>query len=248
MGEETDLLPKPMISVGHRPILWHIMKTYSYFGYRRFVLCLGYKGDLIRDYFLHYRDYSQNFIVRTSQEPRVENLRPCDEDWEIVLAETGAKTTTGGRLLAIEHLIDTDHFLMTYGDGVADVDLNAAVALHTERGRLATLTAVHPKPRFGELETEGDLVKGFVEKPDRSRNFLINGGYFTLQKEVFDYIPGDVFFETSPIAKLAQDGQLGCYTHHGFWQCMDTPAERDYLNGLWETGAPWALWNERGEQ
>jgi glucose-1-phosphate cytidylyltransferase len=248
MGEETDLLPKPMISVGHRPILWHIMKIYSHFGYRRFVLCLGYKGDLIRDYFLHYHEYSQDFIVRTSEKPGVENLQPCDEDWEIVLAETGTKTTTGGRLRAIRHLIDTDHFLMTYGDGVADVNINAVVALHEEKRRLATLTAVHPGPRFGELETDGDLVRGFKEKPESSRNFLINGGFFVLHKDVFDYIKDDVFFEAGPIAQLAQDGQLGCYTHHGFWQCMDTPAERDYLNQLWDTRPPWALWNKEGGQ
>ena len=248
MGDETDVRPKPMIQIGNRPIVWHVMKIYSHFGYRRFVLCLGYKGDMFRDYFLHYHEYSQNFIVRTIQEPRVENLYPCDEDWEIVLAETGTNTTTGGRMRAIEHLIDTPHFLMTYGDGVADVDIDALVALHSAKGRVATLTAVHPGPRFGELETEGDLVRGFKEKPESSKSFLINGGFFALQQDVFQYIQDDVFFEAAPIARLAQEEQLGCYTHHGFWQCMDTPAERDYLNELWQTGAPWAQWDKKGER
>ncbi|MBU0606558.1 MAG: glucose-1-phosphate cytidylyltransferase [Armatimonadetes bacterium] len=244
MGDETDVRPKPMIQVGNRPIVWHVMKIYSHFGYRRFVLCLGYKGDMFRDYFLRYHEYTQDFIVRTGRETRVEPMGPCDEEWEIVLAETGLQTTTGGRMRAIAHLIDTPHFLMTYGDGVADVDIDALVARHHSMGRVATLTAVHPSARFGELDTHDGLVRGFAEKPERSTGFLINGGFFVLQKRVFDYIQDDVFFEAAPLTQLAQEGELSHYTHRGFWQCMDTPAERDYLNEVWESGAPWALWDK----
>lgn len=241
MGEESEVRPKPMTLIGNRPVLWHIMKIYAYFGYRRFVLCLGYKGDLIRDYFLRLHEYTQDVVITTGAQTRIECLGPCDEDWEIVLAETGIATTTGGRLLAVRRYLDTPRFLMTYGDGVADVDLDALVAAHQAGGRLATLTAVPPSARFGELEIEGDLVRGFAEKPVRS-HMRINGGFFVLEQGALDYIPGDVFFEREPLMNLARDGQLGCFHHEGFWQCMDTPAERDYLNQLWEGDAPWALW------
>ena len=244
MGEETDARPKPMIMIGDRPIVWHIMKTYSHFGYRRFVLCLGYKGDLFRDYFLKYHEYSQDLIIRTGAKTEVENLVPCDEDWEILLAETGAKTTTGGRLKAIERYIDTPHFLMTYGDGLADVNMDALVQFHLQQGRLATLTAVSPRSKFGELSMHGHAVVGFAEKPQDNQNLTINGGFFVLNREVFDYIEEDVFFERGPLNRLSQESQLSGFQHMGFWQCMDTPAERDYLNELWENDAPWALWRK----
>jgi glucose-1-phosphate cytidylyltransferase len=241
MGEETDLRPKPMVPIGGRPILWHIMKIYSHFGFRRFVLCLGYKGDMIRDYFLLYHHYSQDFIIRTGACTNVEHIAPADEEWEIVMAETGATTTTGGRLKAIERYIDTDTFMMTYGDGLSDVNVAALVKAHQEDGRLATLTAVHPAGRFGELDIRGSQVAGFAEKPEATKA-RINGGFMALDRRVLSYIDSDVFFEQTPMTRLAHEGQLGCYVHDGFWQCMDTPAERDKLNELWDDGAPWALW------
>lgn len=245
MGEETDLRPKPMVLIGGRPILWHIMKTYSHFGYQRFVLCLGYKGDMIRDYFLRYHHYTQDLIVRTGERTRVEHVAPSDEEWEIVLAETGASAATGSRLKTIERYIDTPRFMMTYGDGLADVDLDALVQAHVSAGRLATLTAVRPAGRFGELDIAGSEVTGFAEKPETTRS-RVNGGFFVLERKVLDYIEGDVFFEQAPLARLAHEGQLACYLHDGFWQCMDTPAERDRLNALWETSAPWAVWQRKG--
>ena len=244
MGEETDARPKPMILVGNRPIVWHIMKTYAHFGYRRFVLCLGYRGDMFRDYFLHFHQYTQDFIVRTGGQTTVEFVDPCEEEWEIVMAETGVTTTTGGRLRAIEKYIDTPEFHMTYGDGVADVDVTALAQFHREQGRLATVTAVHPKSRFGELDIQGDQVSGFAEKPETHQHFRINGGFFVLNQGVFDYIHEDVFLERGPLGDLCRDGQLSAFAHDGFWQCMDTPAERDYLNQLWETDPPWAVWRK----
>ena len=241
MGEESELRPKPMTPIGNRPVLWHIMKIYSFFGFRRFVLCLGYKGDLIRDYFLRLHEYTQDVMLTYGAATVVECLTPCEEQWEIILAETGANTTTGGRLQAVSKYLDTPRFLMTYGDGVSDVDLDALMRFHENGHRLATLTAVPPSARFGELEVEGDLITGFAEKPQRS-HMRINGGFFVLERGVLDYLQGDVFFEREPLMKLAHDGQLGCFHHEGFWQCMDTPNERDLLNQLWEDSAPWARW------
>jgi glucose-1-phosphate cytidylyltransferase len=247
MEAETDVRPKPMVPIGERPVLWHIMKIYSHFGYRRFVLCLGYKGDAIRDYFLRYHEYTQDFIVTLGDQTRVEHQRPADEDWEIVLAETGINTTTGGRLLAIRQYLDTPSFLMTYGDGVSDVNLDAVVDLHQRAGRLATMTAVPAASRFGEVDFEGDLVHGFTEKPEQGA-VRINGGFFVLEREALDAIEGDEFFEAAPLSRLAAAGQLSCYLHEGFWQCMDTPTERDRLNALWREHPPWAVWHQEGER
>ena len=247
METETDLRPKPMITIGERPVLWHIMKIFSHFGYHRFVLALGYKGDVIRDYFLHYHEYSQDFILTLGEDTRVEHQAPSDEPWEIVFAETGVNTTTGGRLLAVQKYLDTPEFLLTYGDGVSDVNLDAVRDLHSRGGRLATVTAVPPASRFGELDIQGEVVRGFSEKPLQSA-LRINGGFFVLDREALGYIHGDEFFEQAPLTRLAQDGQLGCYLHDGFWQCMDTPTERDHLNALWAQGAPWSVWDQGSDK
>jgi glucose-1-phosphate cytidylyltransferase len=241
MEGETDVRPKPMIPIGDRPVLWHIMKIYSHYGYNRFVLCLGYKGDAIRDYFLRYHEYTQDFIVRLGERTEVEHQAPSEEKWEIVLAETGINTTTGGRMLAIRDYLDTPCFLMTYGDGVSNVNLEALMAAHREAGRLATMTAVPPASRFGEVDFEGDLIRGFSEKPAQSA-MRINGGFFVLERETLDYIHGDEFFEAEPMTRLAAAGQLTGFLHEGFWECMDTPTERDRLNARWRADAPWAIW------
>ena len=242
--EETRVRPKPMVMIGDRPILWHIMKLYSHYGFHRFVLCLGHLGNVIRDYFLRYHEHNADVLLRLGEATEIGYLAPCPEKWEIVLAETGGETNTGGRVRAVEQYIDTDWFHLTYGDGVGDVDIAALIESHRQAGTLATLTGVFPRSRYGEMTVEDSRVTAFSEKPD-TRDAPINGGFFVLQKEALDYIPGDVPWEAEPLQRLAADGRLSCYTHPGFWQCMDTAAERDHLNSLWPDPAPWAVWRPK---
>lgn len=247
LREETEFKPKPMVEIGGYPILWHIMQRYAKFGVRRFVLCLGYKGNAIRDYFLNFRHYNSDFAV---------NLRSRDimgldgdvPDWEVVLAETGDTTMTGSRIARAMRHVRGDHFFATYGDGVANVDIGALYETHKRCGTLATLTAVNPPSRYGEIKMHEDgTVDYFIEKPQMGAG-MINGGFFVLSKEMFRrFGPADpmedsqVFLEKDMLSALVAEKQLSAYTHGGYWQCMDTYREMQLLNELWAAGeAPWA--------
>ncbi len=241
ISEETDVRPKPMVEIGHRPILWHIMKHYSHFGFNEFVLCLGYKGEYIKRYFSEALSSSSDITV-DFEKGVIEQHRSSAEPWRITMVDTGLDTQTGGRLLKVREYLDDEPFMLTYGDGVADVDLAHLVQYHRSHGRLATVTAVHPTARFGQLELEGDLVARFDEKPQMSAGW-VNGGYFVLQPEALDYIPGNVDWAKEPLDGLASDGQLVAHRHEGFWQCMDTLRDKNYLNSLWDSGqADWKVW------
>lgn len=241
LSEETDVRPKPMVEIGQRPILWHIMKHYSAHGFHEFVLCLGYKGDYIKKYFTEALaaadDVSVDFTTGT-----VERHRRAVEPWKITMVDTGQHTETAGRLLKVREYLGDEPFMLTYGDGVADVDLTQLKKFHEAHGKLATVTAVHPTARFGQLQLDGDLVARFDEKPQMGEGW-INGGYFVLEPGIFDYIPGDVDWAKEPLESLARAEQLVANRHEGFWQCMDTLRDKIYLNNLWEQGnAKWKVW------
>jgi len=242
LSEETDLLPKPMIEVGGRPILWHIMKIYAHHGHREFVVALGYRGEVVKSYFLNYAKLESDFRIDLARGEITAYSGPSD-DFTLHLIDTGPATQTGGRLKRLQHLLDDGTFMMTYGDGVSNVDINRLVAFHRKHGKLATLTAVRPPARFGRLEFDGEAVTRFSEKPQTGEGW-INGGFFVLEPGVFDYIDGDEsVWEREPLERLAADGQLMAYRCEDYWQCMDTLRDKRMLNQLWEEGsAPWALW------
>ncbi|WP_237216122.1 glucose-1-phosphate cytidylyltransferase [Falsiroseomonas oryziterrae] len=241
--EETSLRPKPMVEIGGRPILWHIMKIYAAHGIADFVICLGHKGWQIKEYFLNYRAHSSDLSIDLAT-GQVQVLRPQAEPWRVTLVDTGEETMTGGRLKRVAHHLEgEDAFCMTYGDGVGDVDITALVAFHRAQGRLATVTAVTPPGRFGALARDGARVDAFVEKPPGDGG-TINGGFFVLSPRVLDRIVGDAtVWEEEPLASLARDGELAAYDHRGFWQPMDTLRDREQLERLWAGGrAPWKAW------
>jgi len=240
LAEETQIKPKPMVDIGGRPILWHIMKIYERHGLSDFVLALGYKGDVIKDYFLSYHARQSDLRVRLKG-GQIDYTNPTAEDWHVSLIDTGADTMTGGRLLRLKaHLQSQGTFMLTYGDGVADVDVRSLLEFHRSHGRLATVTAVRPPVRFGELIIEDGRVNRFQEKPQGGTGW-INGGFFVFEPAVFDYILGDAtLLEREPLEGLAKDGELMAYCHHGYWQCMDTVRDRQALEELWSSGAaPW---------
>ncbi len=238
LAEETDVRPKPMVEVGGRPMLWHIMKIYAAAGYNEFVIALGYKGDVIKSYFLNYY-YLRNDITLRLAGGRVDVHDGNQEDWIVHLVDTGLNTQTGGRLTGV---LGRRRFMMTYGDGVADLNIRDLVAFHEAQGKLATVTAVRPPARFGELRFDGGLVRNFREKPQVGEGW-INGGFFVLEPEVLDYIDGDdTVFEQAPLERLARDGHLSAYRHETFWQCMDTLRDVRLLERLWATEAPWKTW------
>ncbi|MGL4524721.1 MAG: glucose-1-phosphate cytidylyltransferase [Spirochaetia bacterium] len=242
LSEETDLKPKPMVEIGGMPILWHIMKFYSHYGFKEFVICLGYKGHYIKEYFYNY--YLRNADVTVDLQTNdliIHNKKV--EDWKVTLVDTGTDALTGARVLAVKPYIDTQTFMITYGDGVSDVDLCALLKLHREHGKMATVTAVRPMGRFGSLELEeAGAVKNFLEKPQNVDDW-INAGFFVAEKGIFDYIEGNVSLEQEPLHKLAKDGQFFAYRHTGFWQPMDTLREKHQLEQLWRQGqAPWKVW------
>lgn len=245
MGRDSDGLPKPLVPIGDQPILWHIMKLYGAHGFRRFVICLGYKSWLIKEYFLTYRERLSDIRLELSEEHEPEFLNQiADEDWEITLAETGLRTGTGGRLGRVERYVDADTFCFTYGDGIGAVDLTAGLAHHYDQGRIGTVTGVHPGSRYGEMHVDGAKVTEFNEKPTQAEGF-VSGGFFFFQREMFRYVSGDVdlFFESEPLQHLARDGELSVFPHEGFWLGMDTYRELEQLNDLWESGeAPWKVW------
>jgi glucose-1-phosphate cytidylyltransferase len=244
ISEESHLKPKPMIEIGERPILWHIMKIYSHFGYNDFIICLGYKGFSIKEYFAHYflhesdvtfdfRNDNQSIIHHHSAEP-----------WKVTLVNTGLHTMTGGRIKKVQKYIGDQSFMMTYGDGVGDIDIAALVSHHRSRGKIATVTSTQPVGRFGALDiVDNDLVQGFQEKP-RGDGGWINSGFFILESQIFDYIDGDfTLFEREPLERLSEEKQLSTYKHSGFWQPMDTLRDKNLLEDLWNKGdAPWKLW------
>ena len=247
LKEETEFRPKPMVKVGDRPMIWHIMKIYSFFGFQNFMLCLGYKGNMIREYFINY-DWNHSNILLELGQKTISKLDSGhgEENWRIWLVDTGQETMTGGRLKRISDYLDregSDLFCATYGDGVANVDLSELLAYHQSHDKLATVTAVRPTSRFGELLIQDHLVTSFREKPQTSEGW-INGGFFVLNRKVLDLISGDeTVFEAEPLKSLADMGELAVYHHSGFWQCMDTYRELELLNELYHTSkAPWQVW------
>jgi glucose-1-phosphate cytidylyltransferase len=246
LREETEYRPKPMVEIGGRPILWHIMKIYSAAGFNDFVLCLGYKGTMIKEYFLNYHAMSSDFRIELGEKPKLHFERDnAIEKWDITLADTGLDAMTGARVKRIERYVDTQTFMLTYGDGVADIDIRALLKFHRSHGKLVTVTAVRPPSRFGELKVEKDKrVTQFNEKPQVSEG-MINGGFFVCEREFFKYISANAscILEQEPLRRVAADGQLAAYEHKGFWQPMDTFREFELLNNLWQSGkAPWKIW------
>lgn len=242
LGEETSVRPKPMVEIGGMPILWHIMKIYSAHGISDFVVCLGYKGYLIKEFFANYFLHTADVTIDLSKNS-LEIHQNWSEPWRVTLVETGADTMTGGRLKAVRsYLRDDQPFCFTYGDGVANVDINALVSHHRNHGKKATITAVAPPGRFGALEFEGELVRSFREKPAGDGG-LINGGFFVADPSVLDLIDGpDTIWEQGPLEQLAAMGELVAYRHDGFWQPMDTLRDKTHLEELWQNGAPWKCW------
>lgn len=243
LSEETAVRPKPMVEIGGRPVLWHIMRIYAHHGFKEFVVCLGYKGDVIKTHFLNYYRLRSDLTV-SLRDGEVRVHGSGGEDWEVSLVDTGLDTQTGGRVRRVKEYLGERTFLLTYGDGVADVDIKGLVAFHRAQGCRATLTAVRPPARFGVLELEGDRVVRFSEKPLSGEGW-INGGFFVFEPEVLDYIAGDdTVLEREPLERLAREGQLSAYRHTGFWQCMDTLKDVNTLNQLWQSGqAPWKVWD-----
>ncbi|MFH1133771.1 MAG: glucose-1-phosphate cytidylyltransferase [Nanoarchaeota archaeon] len=244
LREETEFIPKPLVKVGGMPILWHIMKHYAGHGFNDFVLCLGYKGEMIKDFFLNYELMENDFTLNLrSKDEKIVHHNANLEDWNITFANTGLKTETGGRIKKVENYIDGDTFLATYGDGVSDIDIKALVNYHLQKKKVATLTALHPVSKFGTLkmDTEG-LVTYFREKP--AMRDWISGGFFVFQRKVFDYLTDsdDCCLERGPFEALAKARQIAVYKHEGFWKCMDTYKDMKVLNDLWEKQKPWKTW------
>jgi glucose-1-phosphate cytidylyltransferase len=239
LAEETDIKPKPMVHVGGRPILWHIMRRYAHFGFKEFIVALGYRGEVIKEYFLDLHRMSNDVSIHLGAGRVDVHDGPC-LDWMVHLVDTGLESQTGGRLRRLKRWVDDGTFMMTYGDGLADVDIARLVAFHRGHGRLATITAVRPPARFGGLVFAGDLVTEFTEKPQIGEGW-INGGFFVLEPAVLDYVESDETpFERAPLERLARERQLVAYRHEGFWQCMDTLRDVRTLNALWDEGrAPW---------
>ncbi|UOG55383.1 glucose-1-phosphate cytidylyltransferase [Leptospira noguchii] len=242
LSEETTIKPKPMVEIAGKPILWHIMKGYEKFGYNEFVLALGYKGEVIKDYFINYHARMSDLSIELKN-GNINYSNPTAEDWKVTLSDTGALTMTGGRLLRLkDQLKKSGTFMLTYGDGLSNVDIKSLVQFHKSHGKLATITAVRPPVRFGELSIVDNRVIQFQEKPQAGEGW-INGGFFVLEPKVIDYISDDtVMFERAPLERLASDGQLMAYQHSGFWQCMDTLRDKQTLEELWlQNKAPWKL-------
>lgn len=248
LSEETHIRPKPMVEIGGKPVLWHIMKCYAHYGYSDFVIALGYKGEYIKRYFVDLCHLSRDLTVncRTGD---VQVHQGEAVDWTVDLIDTGVETMTGGRIRRLAPLVGGGTFMLTWGDGVSDVNIHDLLAFHRSHGRLATVTAVRPVARYGHLDLEGNYVTEFSEKP-QTREGWINGGFFVLEPGVFEYISGDsTQWEREPLERLAKDGELAAYKHNGFWQCMDTLREKYILEELWKSGdAPWKVWDRGGSQ
>ena len=242
LNEETDTKPKPMVEIGGKPILWHIMKIYSAHGVSDFIICLGYKGYAIKEYFANYFLHVSNVTFDLAKNDMVVHQHNA-ESWKVTLVDTGDSAMTGGRLKNVRSYLDNEDFCFTYGDGLGDVDIGELIKLHKSEGALATLTAVQPPGRFGAIKTDKNKIVGFQEKPEGDGGW-VNGGFFILSPKVIDYIADETtVWEASPMEKLAENGELSAYFHHGFWQPMDTLREKKYLEDLWKSDkAPWRIW------
>lgn len=242
LAEETEIKPKPMVEIGGRPILWHIMMIYAHYGYKNFVIALGYKGEYIKKYMVDYCSLQSNLTV-SLRNGEVKVHGEHQQDWEVELIETGMKTMTGGRIKRLAPYLGKETFMLTWGDGLADVDINKLLKFHRSHGKLATVTAVRPPARYGYMMFEEDQVKEFTEKPQIGEGW-INGAFFVLEPGIFDYIDGDdTVWEKEPMERLAADGQLMAFRHTSFWQCMDTLREKHILETLWQSGnPPWKVW------
>ncbi len=246
LREETEFRPKPMVNIGSRPILWHIMKIFAAQGHSDFILALGYKGEMIKDYFLNYESMNNDLTLELGRPGHAQLHSAHDEaGWRITLASTGEKALKGARIKRVEKYIQDDTFMLTYGDGVSNIDLGALLAYHKSHGRIATVTGVNPASRFGELKLRGDRVESFLEKPETAGPCLINGGFMVLSRRIFDHLTDDdsCDFEYGPLEDLARQGELMVYRHNGFWACMDTLRDTEHLNRLWtEDRAGWKIW------
>jgi len=241
LGEETDIKPKPMVEIGNKPILWHIMKIYSHFGFNDFIILVGYKGYMIKEYFANYFLH-QSDVTFDIKNNSVEIHNNTSEPWKVTLIDTGLETMTGGRIKQAEKYIGNNSFLLTYGDGVSDINIDELIKFHEQKNGIVTLTTVQPEGRFGALEIENDKVLKFNEKPKGDGSW-INGGFFVCKPEVFKYIDGNqTIFERQPLEKIASENKLFAYKHTGFWKPMDTLRDKIILNNLWETQAPWKIW------
>lgn len=245
LREETEFRPKPMVPIGGKPILWHIMKIYSHYGFKRFIICLGYKGEMIKKYFSNYHLEGIDFTINTKTGAVTEHGKN-DEEWDVTLVDTGQNCYTGGRIARIAQHIDTERFFVTYGDGVSNVDIAKLLHFHESHKKIATLTGVNPPSRFGNLEITDNQVTSFLEKQTH-QNGWINGGFFVFEKEFFKYVSTDpsCILEQTPLRNVAHDKQLMIYKHDGFWQCMDTIREHEKLQNLWKTDAPWKIWRNQ---
>jgi len=241
LSEYTESIPKPMVRIGGKPILWHIMQRYAYYGHKDFYIALGYKAETIKEYFLTFSTINSDFSLDLSS-GQVEVYNTNGKDWKVTLVDTGQDSMTGGRVKRMQPYIGDEPFMLTYGDGVADIDINALEKFHRSHGKMITVTAVHPVARFGELEMDREQVKSFQEKPQVARGW-INGGFFVCQPEIFDLIKDDAtVLERDPLENAARDGDLMAYKHKGFWQCMDTKRDKDLLEELWQQKrAPWLI-------
>tara|TARA_B100000925_G_scaffold291367_1_gene279169 strand:+ start:743 stop:1522 length:780 start_codon:yes stop_codon:yes gene_type:complete len=244
ISEESSVKPKPMVEIGGKPIIWHIMKTYSHYGIKDFVICCGYKSHVLKEYFSNFSLYN-NDVTFDFREDKTVFHNNNTEDWRVTLVETGLKTMTGGRLLKVKKYIDEDHFCFTYGDGLSDHNIKDSIDFHIDNKKLATVLAANLPGRFGALELNGNSVQSFTEKP-KSEGSLINAGYFVLNKEIFKYIKDDeTIWEKEPLQNLARDGELMAYNHNGFWKPMDTINDRNILESLWANDlAPWKVWKQ----
>jgi glucose-1-phosphate cytidylyltransferase len=243
LSEETTVKPKPMVEIGGKPILWHIMKTYASFGFNEFVIALGYKGDVIKDYFLNYHHRSRSLTIDLKT-GRITTHNQDGEDWIVHLLDTGNDTQTGGRVRQVAEFIGEETFMLTYGDGVSNIDIRRLLDFHRAHGKFATLTAVHPPARFGQMQFDGDQVSNFEEKPQLGEGW-INGGFFVLEPAIKKFITSDMQpWEREPMEQLANEGQLMAYRHNEFWQCMDTLRDVQHLEKFWQEGnAPWKCWS-----
>jgi glucose-1-phosphate cytidylyltransferase len=244
LREETEFRPKPLVDVGGRPILWHIMKLYAHHGFQDFVLCLGYRGDMIKEYFLNYEAMTNDFTICLGKQSKIHyNDHHQEQNFRVTLADTGAESMTGGRVKRVQKYISDDRFMVTYGDGVSDVDVNKLLAFHESHGKLATVTTFRPISRFGILNIDAEnQVQNFIEKP--KADAWASAGYFVFERKIFDYLDGDqCILEREPLERLAHEGQLMSYRHDGFFYAMDTFREYQLLNDLWKSGeAPWKVW------
>jgi glucose-1-phosphate cytidylyltransferase len=244
LREETEARPKPMVEIGGKPILWHIMKTFAHYGHTEFVLCLGYKGEVIKNYFLNYQQLNNDFTIDLGSGNTEVHGQSDQQGWRVTLVDTGLHTMTGARAKLVEPYVDGDCFMLTYGDGVTDVDINDLLKFHHDSGKIGTVTGVSPPSHYGELGISGEQVVSFREKP-QMRDSFISGGYFVLNREFFQYLSDEqnCVLEREPLERLVQEGQLAVYIHKGFWQCMDTYRDYLYLNELWDQGkAQWKVW------